>query len=73
MERIAFVAFSDQGRCAPTRAQVRPSRMRYLARVLIDSGISDRDIESIHRQSLPVGPDGSMGWVETGEVIALVL
>ena len=73
MERIAFVAFSDQGRCAPTRAQVRPSRIRYLARVLIEFGISERDVESIHRQSFPVGPDGSIGCVEADEVIALVV
>jgi hypothetical protein len=61
MERIAFVAVSDQGRWAPTRAQARPSRIRYLARVLMDSGIIERVVEPIQRQILPVGPEGSIG------------
>ena len=39
MEEIVDAAFEDQGRWAPTRAQARPSRMRYLARTTMEGGI----------------------------------
>jgi len=69
MSKITLAAFSDHGRCAPTRAHAKPSRIRYLARVLTESGISERDAESIQRQSFPVGPDGSMGWFELEDLM----
>lgn len=64
MSKMAFAAFSDHGRWAPTRAHANPSRIRYLALVLIDSGISESSTESIHVHSFPVCPSGSMGLVE---------
>jgi hypothetical protein len=43
-------------------AHPRPSSMRYLARVLMDSGMSGEDRELTQRQSLPVWRCGSIGW-----------
>jgi hypothetical protein len=43
-------------------AHPRPSSMRYLARVLMDSGMSGEDRDLTQRQSLPVWLFGSIGW-----------
>lgn len=71
ISRIAFAAFSDHGRWAPRRAQASPSRIKYFARVLTDSGICESDAESTQVQSFPVGPDGSIGCVEAAEVMVI--
>ena len=47
--------------------------MRYLARVLIDSGMSDEVRELIQRQSLPVWLWGSIGWSGGNEVMLNLL
>jgi hypothetical protein len=50
IERTAFVAVSDQGRCAPIVAQPIPSRIRYFARTTTSSGTSDSCRPCIHWQ-----------------------
>jgi hypothetical protein len=64
ISKMAFAAFSDHGRWAAMSAHAKPSSMRYLALVLIDSGISESSTELIHVHSFPVCPSGSMGLVE---------
>ena len=54
--RIAFVAVSLQGRWAPTRAQARPSRIRYLALVRTSGGIEESSVVEIQLASLEVTP-----------------
>lgn len=69
ISKMTLAAFEDHGRWAPTKAQAIPSRRMYLARVLTDSGIDERVTESIQRQSLPVGPDGSIGCLDSEAVV----
>lgn len=54
-EKSALAAVEDQGRWAPMRAQAMPSRMRYLARVRMVSGIEVRVVLEIQVESCSVG------------------
>lgn len=60
-DKIVRVAFSDQGRWAPTRRQARPSRIRYFARSWTSAGMSESMMDRTQLLRRPVGPVGSVG------------
>ena len=51
MAKIPLAAVSDQGRCAPIRAQARPSKIKYLHLVTFSRGTSERERQWIQSHS----------------------